>query len=413
MDEENKNEVQEEVKDNKKKLSKKTIIILTLVAVFAAFSVIGFLSEDYDEEWNNDIGYGEIENGPQGEIIPIKEGKVYKSISLIDPNARIVAFQGLIPQGWLADIQSNWQVVSSDCPGIETVTITSPDGKASIVIDSQQVFAENSQYSEGINYDYFTTYLHYMDADTFVQYYMDSAYPENNTLIADLEDDADLLQSANDCTDIFVQYATQNSEWINTMGYGLSYSVTAVPATMSKRQYQVGSEYLEGSCVIMATDSVLTSQYVAPNKTRTWRIPYSIVYKASDKETFDKYYDEYSFIVANSHFTTDYYALVEYVSSCIVNSYAQYYNAKSQASLQAMNDYIDSNYSSTSSASTNEKVMEMWDDYINEVDKYDTLDGSSIKTSMYNETVAQNGDTFYVGSKTGIPSGFTELSKSY
>lgn len=409
MEEENK---QEEPKE-KKKLSKKTIIILVIVAVVACLAVIGFLSEeDYDDEWWDEYP-GDITEIVDENPISVTDGTLYNKVSLMDSNARIVAFEGLIPQGWTANIESNWQVVSSDCPGVETVTLVSPDGNASIVIDSQQVFAENSQYAEGVNYDYYTTYLHYMDADTFVQYYMDSAYPGNNTLIADLEDDADLLQSANDCTDIFVQYATQNSEWINTMGYGLSYSVTAVPATMSKRQYQVGSEYLEGSCVIMATDSVLTSQYVAPNKTRTWRIPYSIVYKASDKETFDKYYDEYSFIVANSHFTTDYYALVEYVSSCIVNSYAQYYNAKSQASLQAMNDYIDSNYSSTSSASTNEKVMEMWDDYINEVDKYDTLDGSSIKTSMYNETVAQNGDTFYVGSKTGIPSGFTELSKSY
>lgn len=80
-------------------------------------------------------------------------------------------------------------------------------------------------------------------------------------------------------------------------------------------------------------------------------------------------------------------ALVEYVFSSIVNSYAQMYATKSQAGLDAMNNYIDSNYSSTTSESTNEKVMEMWDDYINEVDNYQTLDGGTIKTSMYNDTV--------------------------
>ena len=137
------------------------------------------------------------------------------------------------------------------------------------------------------------------------------------------------------------------------------------------------------------------------------------MFKANSKDDFDKYYDDYSFIVSNSNFTRDYYAMVEYVSSSITNSYAQYYNAKSQAALQAMNNYIDSNYSSTSSSTTNEKVMEMWDDYINEVDSYKTLDGTTLKTSMYNDTVAQNGDSYYVGSKAGIPYGYTELEKSY
>ncbi len=63
--------------------------------------------------------------------------------------------------------------------------------------------------------------------------------------------------------------------------------------------------------------------------------------------------------------------------------------------------------------STSDKVMNMWDDVIKEVDEYKTLDGRKLKTSIYNETVAQDGDTFYIGKKIGIPSGFKELSKSY
>ena len=193
---------------------------------------------------------------------------------------------------------------------------------------------------------------------------------------------------------------------------GVTYNVTGAYPTMSKRQYEVGNSYLEASCVIIPITSSLGTQLYTITNTY-WEIPYSIVFYAEDKETFDKYYDEYNFIVANSYFTTDYYAMVEYVSSYITSIKSSQAAAKSQASLDAMNSYIDSNYSSTSSASTNEKVMEMWDDYINEVDKYNTLDGGSIKTSMYNDVVAQDGDKIFVGSSTSdIPYGYTQLEKT-
>ena len=408
-----------EEKDNSKeikKINKKIIIgiilgVVVIVLVVVAAYFMGKMSIDTTDNWQynpetDDRYYNPDDNSING------DGKYYNKTSLMDGKAGITAFEGLLPEGWTATIESNWDVVSSVCPGLESVTLTSPDGKASIIMDSQQAFAENSQYAEGINYDYYTTYLHYMDADTFVQYYMDSTYP-GATLEKDLEDDADILQQASDYTEILAEELKQSSSWINSGNYGLTYTVSSIPATMSKRQYKVSDGYLEGSCVIVGVDLNMNSMYVGANNTRNWLIPYSIVYKADTKETFDEYYEDYEFIVANSNFTTDYYAIVEYVSSCITNSYAQYYNAKSQAALQAVNNYIDSNYSSTSSESTNEKVMEMWDDVIKEVDNYKTLDGTDIKTYIHNDTVAQNGDTFYVGSKAGIPSGFTELSKTY
>ena len=415
---------QDETQEKKTKTkSKKKVLIIAGIIVMLILAIIGILfgGDYYDDEYEyNPETDGRYWNSEDGTAVTNKsskkstnQGKIYNRVALNDTQAGITAFEGLLPEGWTATIQSNWNIVSSNVPGLETVTITSPDGKASIVIDSNQAFAENPRYAEGINYDYYTTYLHYMTGDEFVQYYMDLTYGEEAVLEADLEDDSDLLQQANECTNALVEGVRASSEWMNTGNYGVQLTVSPVPATMSKRQYKVGESYLEGSCVIIAVDGSLASKYVATNNNRDWEVLYSIVFKADNKETFDKYYNDYSFIIANSQFTRDYYALVEYVSSSIVNSYAQMYAAKSQAGLDAMNSYIDSNYSSTTSESTNEKVMGMWDDYINEVDSYQTLDGGTIKTSMYNDTVAQDGDTYYIGSKTGIPDGFTELSKSY
>lgn len=310
----------------KKKLLISLIIILLIAGLFI---LTGCSNNEYE------IDEIPIEDNTES----IEEGKIYNKITLNDTQVQVEVFEGLLPEGWSANIDSDWNIVSSTCPGIEEVTITSPDEKASIVIDSQQAFVENSQYSEGVNYDYYTTYLHYMDADTFVQYYIDQTYGTTASLIKDFEDDSEILQKANECTQILVDYGNKNSSWINSGNYGVQYSVTAIPATMSKRQYQVGEKYLEGSCVIMGSDSSLSSKYVATNNSRNWNVTYSIVFMADDKETFDKYYDDYNFIIANSNFTTDYYAMVEYVGSAITNSYASYYAAKSQAGLDAMNNY--------------------------------------------------------------------------
>ena len=56
-------------------------------------------------------------------------------------------------------------------------------------------------------------------------------------------------------------------------------------------------------------------------------------------------------------------------------------------------------------------MFQSWDDYIKDEDRYTTTDGRELTTSMFNETVAQDGDKFYIGKRDEIPYGFTELTK--
>ena len=183
----------------------------------------------------------------------------------------------------------------------------------------------------------------------------------------------------------------------------------------TRKEYELGLNYIEAQTAIASITTNLESSLssLLNSSATQWTIPYLIIYEGETKEEYDKYYDVYNFIVANASFTKDYYQLVEYVSSKIVNMYTSMYAAKSKAALDATNEYIDSNYSSTSASSTNDKVMEMWDDVINEVDKYTLEDGTTLKTSIMNDTVAQNGNEIYIGSKAGIPYGFDEVKKGY
>ena len=344
----------------------------------------------------------------------IKEGNIYNIVTLKDTVANVDAFTAIIPKGWKADIESNWNIVNSTYPGLEKVTITNKDATARITILSQTSYTENNKFNEGENKDYYTTYLHSMDASTYLDYYMSNNYSgakivKNNNV---KEEIANEIKAYNE---IRLAQAKKDAETLQAGNYGVYISVLDAGTSSSRKEYELGLNYIEAQTAIASITTNLESSLssLLNSSATQWTIPYLIIYEGETKEEYDKYYDVYNFIVANASFTKDYYQLVEYVSSKIVNMYTSMYAAKSKAALDATNEYIDSNYSSTSASSTNDKVMEMWDDVINEVDKYTLEDGTTLKTSIMNDTVAQNGNEIYIGSKAGIPYGFDEVKKGY
>ena len=340
------------------------------------------------------------------------EGQIYNLVTLYDGG--IPAFNSIIPKGWTSSISSNWKIVNSSIPGVATVTINSPDNMARITIISRHSYVENSKFKEGINQDYYTTYLHKMNASQYISYYINNYY-SGYQLDRAVDVPEDTVKMLNSYNTLKVELAKKDAELLQASQYGVNISVRNAGVTVAKEIYQNGDYYLEASTGVCNVSTILKNNLssLLDSTATTWEMPYLIIYEAASEEAFDEYYDTYNFIIANSSFTTKFYGKVEYVSSVIVNYYTSIYAERAKAALQATNDYINKNYTSTSSQSTNDKVMEMWDDVINEVDKYKLEDGSYIKTSIYNETVAQNGNEIYIGSKAGIPLGFNEVSKTY
>ena len=325
----------------------------------------------------------------------------------------ICSLNSIIPKGWTASIESNWQNVSSVTPGIETVTISNPDHTANIKIISQESYTENKKFNEGENRDYYTTYLHYMNASDYIDYYMNK-YNSGSKFSKDVEMDENIVNQVKEYNNIIYQQGLKDAEALSGVGH-VKIGVSLVDSTASTKQFEYGLNQVEISTAVAATKTTLESSLspLLNSESILWKIPYTIIYTGETKEEFDKYYDTYKFIIANSNFTLDYYAMEEYVASAIVNYYTTIYTERSKASLDAWHNYVDSNYSSASSQSTNDKVMEMWDDVIKEVDSYKLEDGTQLKTSIFNETVAQNGNDIYIGDKAGIPIGFQTVDKGY
>lgn len=338
------------------------------------------------------------------------EGKIYNIVSLKDNGVNM--FYGIVPSGWKGSISSVNQVNSTH-PFVETVVLTSPDNSAKITILSQNSYTDNSKFKEGENKDYYTTYLHFMDASGYLDYYMKNTYGIKSSS-KDGTVDSVLVDDFKELHKLKLSLAKEDAKKLGAENYGVKISIGDEGVSFNKKEYESGLNYFEASTGVSAISTNLKSSLssLLDSKATVWYMPYLIVYSGDTKEDFDKYYKDYEFIVANSNFTKDYYQMVEYVSSSIVNAYTSYYAAKSKAALDATNSYIDSNYTSTSSSDTNDRVMQMWDDVIKEVDTYTLEDGSTIKTDYSVDTVAQNGNEIYMGSKAGIPIGFDELPRN-
>lgn len=335
----------------------------------------------------------------------VSESGNYKIVSLKDNN--ITVFKGIIPSDWNVSIESNWNIVNSDYPGLETIHFSSPDHKATIKILSQHSYTENKKFKSGENKEYYTTYLNYMNADKYLDYFMNKFY-SGSKLSKKLSVDENLIKLVSDYNNIIVSKQQEYAKVINAQGQ-MTVNYSAYSSTAAKKQYTYGNNYVEVSTAVAASKSSLRSKIsdLLNSDSIAWIMPYTIIYSGEDKESFDKYYEDYLFILENSSFTKDYYALVEYVSSSIINAYTSVYSEKTKAGLDALDNYLDSNYTSNSSVSLNELVM--WDNVIKEKNSYKLEDGSIIKVPITNDLVAQKDNELYIGTK--IPAGFKKLEK--
>ncbi|HAE53299.1 MAG TPA: hypothetical protein DCG30_08605 [Ruminococcus sp.] len=338
-----------------------------------------------------------------GQVVqPVTEGEIYSQIELVDQNAGVTAYRGLIPDGWTVQMQSNWGLINP-YPVQEFVQFVSPDGNAVVSIASPLVYEQNSDLGYGVDISNFITRAPYMNAGNFIDNYV-----QNNYMNAELTLDFQITAEQQENIDAFTEdYATNG---INTAIIYSRYQITNYGAegTIARRQFQLGDGYGEFSCAISAYQYSYTKVFL--NITETWwmLLP-SIVYTATDKETFDCYYSDYEVIAANSCFTAEFYSAVNYVAN-------QIFNVITESRTEERIRELAGGYSSSGTEVTNfdretqERVFQAWDDYIKDEDVYTLNDGSSLRVPTSVDTVAQNGDSVYFGTTGGVPSGYDILT---
>lgn len=337
----------------------------------------------------------------------VTEGKLYRRAGLIDQYAGIVAFQTLLPDGWNAAMASDWTFMSLNYPGVEYVRLTSPDGKAGVNIQSNRDYRQDLMNGKtGQDFENYITYESYMNADTFVQYAVESSLG-SATLVKEFDDNAEELAMWQKLVAENAEKSTQEAAF-----YGYQMNIEGMESSICRRQYQAGDALAEVSAVTNAFQYSIYYQIDVPfSQQIVWDIPYVVTYYAEDQAAFDAYYSDYEVILSNSCFTRDFYAMCEYSGKRLLNIML---SAKTQSQNEWMgsisSDYSTDGYSSDTSVSKQDVIFQAWDDYIKDENAYSLNDGSTLRVPTSIDTVAQNGDSVYFGTPGGVPSGFDILT---
>lgn len=338
-------------------------------------------------------------------------------VTLTDPSTGVAVMDAVLPQGWTAQLQTNWNFISTVNPCLATAGFTSPDGQAQVVIQTAQDYLESLDNTglaprrDGVDMTTYVTLLAYKNAGQFLDMYFSGVLGTGGVVIQETPVDASVQSMLQQVAKAYLD--SQVSAFQALAGpYGYTVWPGASEGTAAQRRYRFtaadGNSYVaEALCACIGIEYTIDSGYLL-STARPWTIPVTMFYIAPDEETLEKYQAQASMILENCLQRNEFLHLKQAygrdIRNLVMNRQANQIARMTELQAQTyLNDYDASAY-------TSEEWADDWHDFIYDQQEYATLDGGAIKASTAYDAVFQNGDEFYFGSVGSAPDGWTQLT---
>ena len=314
-----------------------------------------------------------------------------------------------IPDDWSTDVVMNYRI-SPKFPLQAAVALASPDGKYGVICFSPMSFTDSTKILDGErtaddgSHDImkYATNYHYRNAfDTSdlclsllgYRWTERNSYPVDSNVANEYDvgvknKAAESFQSQKNYLDNSgIQYKSlqliksegtidRSRGWI-TDGTNSVYAETTTYTRMEDIRFE-------------AMDLMLGNQVYGTygEETINWQYDGFSVYWAADEQTFNDNYDMVQFIISNTGTTQSFATAQEQILSImipkIIKGIIEVNDYGASIVQDVMNNWND----------TNDRVAQMWDDYILDQDRYSTPDGNEI-------TVPTNADYVYYDETNG------------
>lgn len=358
-------------------------------------------------------------SGPDiGDLDPSEYSGVFAQYrTLTDPITGVPVLDALLPYGWTAQVESDWSFVSTTNPCVANLLFTSPDEKATVLIQTSQDFLQSSDTSglfphrDYIDMETYIVHLAYKNAGQVLDLCFNGVLGTGGTVVSETQIPSE-VQSLLDQT--AQTYLSTLVNGINQVGGG--YGVTAQPlgseGTAALRLYRYtgsdGNSYLADAMALCVAAEYVSPSYGNNFVNIPWTVPMIMVYIAQDEATLEKYRAQYEMInesfALRNEFNYVKHVYGSYIRNMVMQQQASSIAAMTEAQAQSyMNDYDSSSY-------TTDDWANDWSDYIYDRNEYTTTDGNIIKVSTEYDCVYQNGDEFYFGSQGSAPFGWKQLT---
>ena len=348
----------------------------------------------------------------------LRERGTFMRVSrLTDSGLNMVVGQMTAPDDWQVSEQVQWSSFGN-YPGMTQLSAVSPDGLRSFqLISTMSYFQTDSIFSSlGENETDPTTYrIHrqYRTAEQFVELFISNLGCTSAQKLGSSSIDS---QSLGALQSVAEQHAYQTGYSLvqSLANLGMSANLVGYESTVVDNRYAVTTqsgqtEYIEVFTLVWAyqTSWVVQNSSITVNEIY-WCVPFMYISTAESEQALASTQNEFLTFVSNSHVSPEFYYLVQQYRSYIENQLAQQLTNQIQAATEIQSQLMD-DYSSSSD--TNDRVTDMWSDYIYDRDDYTTSDGSTVKVPTYYDHVYEtdSGDIYVTNDTLDVPSDWQEL----
>lgn len=346
-----------------------------------------------------------------------QRGTFMRVSQLVDSGLNMVVGQMTAPDDWQVSEQVQWSSYGN-YPGMTQLSAVSPDGLRSFqLISTMSYFQTDSIFSSlGENETDPTTYrIHrqYRTAEQFVELFISNLGCTSAQKLGSSSIDS---QSLGALQSVAEQHAYQTGYSLvqSLANLGMSANLVGYESTVVDNRYAVTTqsgqtEYIEVFTLVWAyqTSWVVQNSSITVNEIY-WCVPFMYISTAESEQALASTQNEFLTFVSNSQISPEFYYLVRQYRSYIENQLAQQLTNQIQAATEIQSQLMDG-YSSSSD--TNDRVTDMWSDYIYDRDDYTTSDGSTVKVPTYYDHVYEtdSGDIYVTNDTLDVPSDWQEL----
>ena len=346
-----------------------------------------------------------------------QRGTFMRVSRLTDSGLNMVVGRITAPDDWQVSEQVQWSSYGN-YPGMTQLSAVSPDGQRSFqLISTMSYYQTDSIFNSlGENETDPTTYrIHrqYRTAEQFVEMMLSSIGCTGAQKLSSSSIDSQSLSALKSTAEQHA-YQTGYSLVQSLANLGMSANLVGYESTVVDNRYAVTTqsgqtEYIEVFTLVWAyqTSWVVQNSSITVNEIY-WCVPFTYIFTAESEQALTSMQNEFLTFVSNSSVSPEFYYLVEQYRAYIENLLAQQLTNQIQAATeiqsQLMNDY-------SSSSDTNDRVTDMWSDYIYDRDDYTTSDGSTVKVPTYYDHVYEtdSGDIYVTNDSLNVPTDWQEL----
>lgn len=363
----------------------------------------------------------QTDGGSGGEALSEAElrqrGTFMRVSRLTDSGLNMVVGRITAPDDWQVSEQVQWSSYGN-YPGMTQLSAVSPDGQRSFqLISTMSYYQTDSIFNSlGENETDPTTYrIHrqYRTAEQFVEMMLSGIGCTGAQKLSSSSIDSQSLSALKSTAE---QHAGETGYSLvqSLANLGMSANLVGYESTVVDNRYAVTTqsgqtEYIEVFTLVWAyqTSWVVQNSSITVNEIY-WCVPFTYIFTAESEQALTSMQNEFLTFVSNSSVSPEFYYLVEQYRAYIENLLAQQLTNQIRAATEIQSQLMDG-YSSSSD--TNDRVTDMWSDYIYDRDDYTTSDGSTVKVPTYYDHVYEtdSGDIYVTNDSLNVPTDWQEL----